>query len=120
MKFLILPLLATVTLPVEGIEGLLLRMGAGAAASGAVWAWWGRPIQRGILKHRVQQNERLERIETQVKANGSRLLLPEHQRDLPLADLLVLHIVETAPLIKLFVSQQRDADLRDRNEPTPQ
>ncbi len=103
---LLLPLPAAVTLPLEGVEGLLIRVGAAVVASTAIWKAGGKPIQRGILKNREQQEARLVRIEEQGKPNGSRLLLPKHMRDLPLADLVVLHITETTPLIAQFVEQQ--------------
>ena len=105
---LLLPLLTTVTLPVEGIEGALIRIGAAAAASTAVWLGWGRPIQHWFKSRAEVQEQRLRNIEKQVTTNGSRKLLPSEDQELPLADLVVHHIVRSEPLIRKFIEEHPD------------
>lgn len=72
---------------------------------GGTWMLWGRPMKKWFEDREYVNNERLRNIERQVSINGSRTLLPESQRHLLLADLVVTHIAQTAPMIEQFVRE---------------
>ena len=90
-----------------------------ALASGAILALsamlslLGRTMWRVTIEPRLSKLdagqrelcERLGKIEVQVTMNGARKMLPPELQSLPLADIVVLHIVETMPLIAQFLKE---------------
>ena len=104
--------------PPNLVEWLVLLGLFAGAVTGVVGAltWIGRFVWRNTIEPRLSriedrlgdQCERLKAIERQVTPNGVPALLPEHQRGLGLRDLLVTHIVETAPLIRMFVEEHQE------------
>ena len=97
--------LRDVAITIGTICGAILGMAAVIAMIGR-W-WWNSTIEPRLAKLDAGQSAlgaRLMKIEEQVTMNGARKLLPEDMRDLPLADIVVMHVIESVRNVAILKS----------------
>lgn len=99
---------------------VLIGLIIGALTGLGTW-FWGHTIEPRLTALQASLTElcnRLRVVEYEITPNGARRLLPEHLRDYPFADLLVTHIIETAPLIAEHQRERREREERRQGAPT--